>query len=434
MLNRRNFMKTVAALGMGTVLPAGQSNNPHAAPSAQKAGGAAEPFSPVPPVMVRPIDELASLMEIERCADLLDDLDCVEIVTNYIGLTEYSRAVGDTSFWRTYCPFCKQRNVRSLEVGQECFNCEWCGSMGSAIDCYAWLEGISHSEARLWLETLLNEGTLVGRRPEYEHAWDLMDRAQCFYHEVLTESPAGADARRVLADQGISQATIEHFKLGYAPPGPTDLLSRHLLAVGYDAQCLDTVCVPAEDGSRTLVDLYAGGNLLIPIRDSSGRSWGFFEKKLFPTGNNLNGEWIQRLVPVSERRRRRLLFPHPSWPEDFRRYRSVLLGMTPWNVIALKNAGIENVVHMVEGSVPHDPVTRRTLFGLSREVVCPFDSEGKGPRAAYELLDVHHTEASMVRLMRVPSDGGALGLLANGGRAAVISAIAAAVPLEQWMG
>jgi hypothetical protein len=112
----------------------------------------------------------------------------------------------------------------------------------------------------------------------------------------------------------------------------------------------------------------------------------------------------------------------------------VLLAETPWDVIALKNAGIENVVYMLEGSVSHDPVTRRTLFALSRHVICPFDSEGKGPRAAYELLDVHHEEADRVRLTRVPSDGGALGLLATGGRATVTSAMAAAVSLEQWKG
>ena len=153
--------------------------------------------------------------------------------------------------------------------------------MGSAIDCYAWLEGISHSEARQRLEGFLNDGTLVGRRPEYEHAWSLMAGTREFYHEVLIGSPAGAGARRVLADQGISPTTIKHFMLGYAPVGPMDLLSRHLVAAGYDPRCLHTVCMPAEDGSKTVVDRYAGGNLLIPIHDSSGRSRGFFERRLF---------------------------------------------------------------------------------------------------------------------------------------------------------
>ena len=137
------------------------------------------------------------MQEIERCGDLLDDLDCTELVSNYVGLTEFSRAVGDTSFWRAYCPFCKQWTVRSLERGQEGFNCEWCGSTGSAIDCYAWLEGISHSEARQRLEGFLNDGTLVGRRPEYEHAWSLMAGTREFYHEVLIGSPAGAGSWQV---------------------------------------------------------------------------------------------------------------------------------------------------------------------------------------------------------------------------------------------
>jgi DNA primase len=434
MLNRRKFMKTVTALGMGMVFPSLRPGQVVARPLSCPDKGPIGSVASTDTAAKHPHGECGSLMELDRCADLLDDLDCVEIITNYVGLTEFSRAVGDTSFWRTYCPFCKQRTVRTLEVGHECFNCEWCGSMGSAIDCYAWLEGISHNEARLRLEGLLDDGTLAGRRPEYEHAWELMGRTQSFYHDLLTERPAGADARHVLADQGISTATIKRFMLGYAPVGPTDLLSKHLLAAGYDIQCLHTVCLPAEDGSRTPADVYAGGNLLIPIRDSSGRSWGFFARKLLPAENNRTGGWIQSLVPVSERRRRRLLFPHPSWPEDFHRYHTVLLAETPWDVIVLKNAGIDNVVHMVEGPVSHDPVTRRTLFALSRHVVCPLDSEGKGPRAAYELLDVRHKEGDMVRLMRVPADGGVLGLLANGGTAAVASAMAAAVPLEQWMG
>ena len=225
-------------------------------------------------------DECRSLMELERCADLLDDLDCTEIVSNYMGLTEFSRSAGDANFWRVYCPFCKQRTLRTLEVGTEVFHCDWCDAEGSAIDCYAWIEGVSLREASARLEALLNDGDLVGRRPEYEHAWELMARAQRFYHELLSEDPAGSDARRILADHGIGVSVIKRFMLGYAPVEPIDLLSRHLLAAGYNIECLHTVCFPAEDGSRTMVDRYRGGNLLIPIRDSSGRSWGFFQKRL----------------------------------------------------------------------------------------------------------------------------------------------------------
>ena len=349
MLNRRSFFKTVMAVGAGLLLPSGRSNETLAYSAA--CGSSQSPGSA--PAIAEKVThhnlDINSLFELERCADLLDDLDCTEIVTKNVGLTEFSRCAGDTSFWRAHCPFCTQRNLHSLEVGPEYFNCDWCDATGSAIDCYARIEGLSHTEASVRLEGLLNDGTLAGRRPEYEHAWEVMARAQSFYHHLLNESPAGADARSILADQGIGVVTIKHFMLGYAPAEPADLLSRHLVDAGYDSECLHLVCLKAEDGSRMMVDRYGRGNLLIPIRDSSGRSWGFFQKRIFPGNNNFEVGWSQSLLPVSERRLRRLIFPHPSWPRDFHRYETVLLAKTPWEVIALRNAGIENVVCMLEG-------------------------------------------------------------------------------------
>ena len=82
----------------------------------------------------------------------------------------------------------------------------------------------------------------------------------------------------------------------------------------------------------------------------------------------------------------------------------------------------------------HDPVTRRTLLALSKTIVCPFDSEGKGPAAAYELLDASAESSWTVRLMSVPPKGGILNMLESGGATAVRTAMDRAVPLEQWLG
>ena len=217
------------AVGAGLLVPSGRSNETLAYSAA--CGSSQSPGSA--PAIAEKVThhnlDINSLFELERCADLLDDLDCTEIVTKNVGLTEFSRCAGDTSFWRAHCPFCTQRNLHSLEVGPEYFNCDWCDATGSAIDCYARIEGLSHTEASVRLEGLLNDGTLAGRRPEYEHAWEVMARAQSFYHHLLNESPAGADARRILLIKGFGVFTIKHFMLGYAPVEPADLLSRHLV-------------------------------------------------------------------------------------------------------------------------------------------------------------------------------------------------------------
>jgi DNA primase len=298
------------------------------------------------------------------------------------------------------------------------------------------MEGLSHRDASDRLEALLDEGTLLGRRLEYEHAWDLMARAQSFYHQLLNEDPAGAAARNTLADHGIGSAMIERFMLGYAPVEPVDLLSRHLVAAGYDFECLDSVCFPAEDGTRKMVDRYRG-QLLIPVVDSRGRSWGFFQNRLFRGGDNSHNfdeGWGQGFLRLSERRLRRLVFPHPSWPRDFHRYERLLLTRTPWEVIALQQAGIDCAVFMPDGPVANDPITRRTLLAMSKIIVCPFDAEGKGPAVAYELFELDGRESCAIRLMSVPVRGGIVGMLRTDGAAALQAAMNEAVPIEQWTG
>ena len=54
-----------------------------------------------------------------------------------------------------------------------------------------------------------------------------------------------------------------------------------------------------------------------------------------------------------------------------------VIGQTPWEVIALRNAGIENVVCMLEGTMANDPIARRTLLAMTKTVVCGFDNEGR---------------------------------------------------------
>ena len=106
MLTRRNFIKTITTLGMGMVLPSVRPGEALALPASRANIAPIDSASPVATATRYSEGEYSSLIELERCADLLDDLDCTEIVTKYVGLTEFSRCAGDANFWRAYCPFC----------------------------------------------------------------------------------------------------------------------------------------------------------------------------------------------------------------------------------------------------------------------------------------------------------------------------------------
>lgn len=282
------------------------------------------------------------------------------------------------------------------------------------------------------LDALLKTGGLNGRRRENEHASRMLEEAQRFYEELLCERPEGAMARECLAGQGITPSTVNRFRIGYSPAEPDDLLSRHLTDAGYVIPKLLQRLHVNEDGEQKMVDRYGGGNLLIPVRDRAGHSWGFLKKTLLSRQDSLWAGWTQDTLAVSERRLRRLIFPHPSWPQDLNQHKILVVAETPWEVVVLHNAGIENVVYLFDCAT--DPVRLRTLFSISHDFVCGFDPKGYRPVTAFRFVERLEREERRLFMMEVPSKGGLIALLQSGGRQAVQDAMTQAIPLPRWMG
>ncbi len=422
MLTRRNLFKFAATFGLGAFVPRFDRSTHRVAMESRQGGN---------PSSDRFVSRCqSSLLEREWFENLKDDLDCVEVVA-YVASAANMPGSAEVNLIRgsSHCPFCGEAGFR---VGPESFRCMWCEAEGSAIECYARAEGMPHEVAAVRLDALLKAGVLKGRRLESEHAHRMLEEAARFYHELLCARPEGAMARQCLAEQGLTQSTIKRFRLGYAPPEPDDLLSRHLVGVGYVIpKLLQTVHVN-EEGEQKLIDRYGGGNLLIPICDSAGRSWGFMKKKLLPQHNSLQAGWAQDTLSVSERRLRRLIFPHPAWPEDFNRHQRLLIAETPWEVVALHNAGIENVVYLFDSAT--DPVRLRTLLSFGQGFLCSHDPKGYRSVTAFRFVERLEREARQLSVMSLPSKGGLMKLLQSGGSQAVGEAMSQAIPFHQWLG
>ncbi len=421
MLTRRNLFKFAVTLGLGTFAPWLD----------RSASGAAMELRPGrnPPSEIFSSQPERSLLESEWFENLKDDLDCIEVVA-YVASARSMTCSAEINLIRgsSHCPFCGEAGFR---VGPESFRCRWCEAEGSAIECYARAEGLPHEVAAARLDALLTDGVLKGRRRENEHAYRMLEEAARFYHALLCVRPEGAVARECLAEQGIAPSTIERFRLGYAPHDPDDLLSRHLVAEGYVIpKLLQTVRVN-EAGEEKLIDRYGGGHLLIPICDQAGRSWGFMKRRLTSRQDSLQAGWTQDTLAVSERRLRRLIFPHPAWPQEFNRHQKVLITETPWEVVALHNAGIENAVYLFDCAT--DPVRLRTLLSLGQDLICCVDPKGRRSVTALRLIEVLEREGRPLRVMSVPSKGGLLALLQASGPQAVRKAMSQAIPFHQWL-
>ncbi len=201
MLTRRNLFKFAATFGLSALTP-GLDRYAHGAELEAR-------HSPELASDASHVGRVRSLPEMEWLENLKDDLDCAEVVARCGSPLKRPRwIVAEPMRGASHCPFCGEAG---FQVGAESFTCKWCEAEGSAIEFYARAEGLPQGEAAARLEEMLNDGVLNGRRRENEHACRLLEEAQRFYHELLCERPEGAMARQCLAEQGLTQSTIEQF-------------------------------------------------------------------------------------------------------------------------------------------------------------------------------------------------------------------------------
>jgi DNA primase len=100
-----------------------------------------------------------------------------------------------------------------------------------------------------------------------------------FHHQLLTASGA-TYARSYLQTRGISNESIERFRLGYAPEG--DALTRYLLEQGYaEEELIEAGLARRREAERGqgLYD-YFRNRLVFTIRDARGQTIGFGAREL----------------------------------------------------------------------------------------------------------------------------------------------------------
>src|SRR5581483_2577319 len=94
------------------------------------------------------------------------------------------------------------------------------------------------------------------------------EAAAAFFREQLA-MPAGALARRQLAERGVSPRTIDELGLGYAPRGGRDTLKARLLQQGFTESLMLQSGLVLRRDTGELVDRFRH-RLMVPICRDTG--------------------------------------------------------------------------------------------------------------------------------------------------------------------
>ncbi|TRC97167.1 DNA primase [Mesorhizobium sp. WSM4303] len=285
------------------------------------------------------------------------------------------------------CPFHGEKSPSfHCEDKKGRYHCFGCSVSGDHFKFLTELDGMSFPEAVEKIAEMAGVPMPVRdereeqREKERASLTDVMEMATVFFQERL-QGPEGAKARAYLRDRGLTPATQQSFRLGFAPDS-RNALKEHLAAKGVPKADIEA-CGLVRHGDDIPVSYdWFRDRIMFPIPDSRGKIIAF-------GGRALAADALAKYMnsPDTE------LFHKGNVLYNFARARKALAkGGTViavegyMDVIALAQAGFENAVAPLGTALTENQL--ELLWRMAPEPMLCFDGDQAGLKAAWRAADM----------------------------------------------
>ena len=309
--------------------------------------------------------------------ELLNRTNIVEVVNGRVSLKKAGKD------FQGLCPFHDEKTPSfTVSPTKNMYYCFGCGAGGDAIKFVQQFDGGSFTDA---VESLAAAaGMEVPRQrsqsPErnLRPLHDAMLAAERYYKEQLKKTP---EAIAYLKSRGLTGAAASEFSLGYAPDAWDGLLQAMTAGAASISSktLLEAGLISRNDQGREY-DRFRR-RIMFPVRDAQGRTIAFGGRLL---GDGQGPKYLNSPeTPLFHKSRE--LYGLFEARRSVRQLEALLVVEGYIDVIALAQAGIRNVVATL-GTATGEEHYRR-LYKYADEVVCCFDGDQAGLRAAWKALD-----------------------------------------------
>lgn len=313
-------------------------------------------------------------------AEIKSRCDIVDVIGRYVDLKKSGQG------YQGLCPFHNEKtpsfHVHPLKQVYRCFGS--CQKGGNVFTFLMEHEGLSFPEAVRKLAdqvgVRIEEEKTFLRAPkkisqEQEKAQNALEWAAKYFHHLLTKKPEYQFALKYLEKRGLSQKSIERFRLGVAPAGWNTLIQamtkrgfswEDLLAAG--------LVVPKEDSKHKGYDRFRE-RLMFPITDKSGKVVGFGARAL------KEGDEPKYLNSPETAffNKSKILYGLFENQRDIRLNSEALVVEGYMDVVGLFEAGVTNAIAPMGTALTLEHC--REIKSLSQKVVTVFDPDAAGVSA-----------------------------------------------------
>lgn len=311
-------------------------------------------------------------------------IDIIDIVSETVTLKKSGRN------YTGFCPFHSNTKTPAFVVFPETQTWRCFGACAEGGDLFSFVmkrEGYEFKEAlRLLAEKagVELEAPTPQKAQQDEQRQKLLElhaAVAAYFHELLTQSPAGAATRAYLQERDLSPETITTFQLGFAPD-EWDACQRHFMDRGYSAEDLLAAGLVVErDDDAPGYDRFRN-RLIIPIRDNRGQVIGFGARALAPdqVPKYLNSPQTALFDKSAT------LYGLDLARKKIREADQVVIVEGYMDVIQAHQRGAANVVAQMGTALTEEQLKR--IGGLANKIVLALDADTAGNAATVRSLSV----------------------------------------------
>ena len=325
----------------------------------------------------------------EFLQELKDKNDITDVVSSYVSLKRAGR------LYSGRCPFHNEKTPSFyVYPDTQSFYCFGCGCGGEVITFIKKIENLDYIDA---VKLLAQRAGIDMPQDTYDDSmaklkktiYEINRESARFFHNTLVSSQ-GAEALNYLRSRGLSDKTIRHFGLGYAPNSFE--LIRHLHEKGFkDSDLIQSNIASLSRKGYTVSRFF--DRVMFPIIDLRGNVTAF--------GGRTMGDSKPKYLNTSDT---------PVFSKSHQLFalnmaknvntRQLILAEGYMDVIALHQAGFKNAVATLGTSLTRQQAELMKRYA-DEAIIC-YDSDEAGRKAAERAISLLRNAGLRVRIVTVP--------------------------------
>ena len=331
--------------------------------------------------------------------------DIVDLVGGYLQLRRQGRG------YVALCPWHDDTRP-SLQVNpqRQSWKCWVCDIGGDVFSFVMQREGVGFREA---LQMLADRAGIALRAPagprpqpgtpgDKRTLYQAAQWAEDQFHRCLLHAREAEPARLYLKDRGISQASIERFRLGFSPDSWQWLLDR-ARTTPFSPQVLEaaSLCGRSESSGR-YYDFFRG-RLLFSIRDVQNRPIAFGGRVLPGQADQKAGKYVNsretRIFSKSDQLYG-LDIARDAVAKSRDKGREIVVVEGYTDVVMAHQCGVDNVVAVLGTALGSGHI--RLLRRYADRINLVLDADEAGQRRTNEILELFVAEQVDLRILTLP--------------------------------